>query len=94
MDYLQRKGQGAVNPPEERYFISTPCKRGHSGRRYKSTGACVECQRMHHVARHPPKNLTQPLNEQTIRQALAVLDEQDAQEAQYKLRRLPERAES
>jgi hypothetical protein len=49
-----------MNPPDERYFISTPCKRGHSGRRYKSTGACIECQRMHHLVRHPPKKLTQP----------------------------------
>lgn len=40
-----------MKPPEERYFISTPCKRGHSGRRYKSTGACVECMRLHRINR-------------------------------------------
>lgn len=36
---------------EERYFHGTPCKRGHVGRRYRSTGACVECMAMHSVAK-------------------------------------------
>lgn len=40
-----------MNPPDERYFTSTPCSRGHIGRRYKSTGACVECMAIHGKAK-------------------------------------------
>jgi hypothetical protein len=29
-----------MNP---RYYQGTPCKNGHEGRRYESTGGCVDC---------------------------------------------------
>jgi hypothetical protein len=36
-----------VNPPKERYVTGPPCKRGHPGRRYRSTGHCVDCMAIH-----------------------------------------------
>lgn len=39
----------------ERHYQGKPCKRGHVGKRYKSTGACVECMQMHHAAKMAKK---------------------------------------
>lgn len=36
-----------MNSVADRYYQGTPCRLGHSGRRYKSTGACVDCQATH-----------------------------------------------
>lgn len=40
-------------------YVGNPCQHGHDGRRYKSNGQCVECQRLHNASRvrkgHPPK---------------------------------------
>lgn len=41
-----------MNAPDERYFMGTPCKRQHVGRRYRSTGACVDCQSQHSKAQN------------------------------------------
>jgi hypothetical protein len=32
-------------------YQGTPCKRGHSGRRYVKGGACTECQKITDTAR-------------------------------------------
>lgn len=34
------------NATPDNIYIGEPCKRGHDGRRYRSSRACVECQRM------------------------------------------------
>ncbi len=35
------------------YYQGRPCKYGHSGERYASTGACRECIRLRDQARRP-----------------------------------------
>jgi len=43
----------------ERIYLGSSCKRGHDGRRYKSTGACVECMVMHSVEKRAKKKAAQ-----------------------------------
>lgn len=40
-------------PDPAKIFQGNPCKRGHDGQRWKSTGACVECARIR--ARQDPR---------------------------------------
>ena len=35
------------------HYQGRPCKYGHSGERYASTGACVECIRLRDQVRRP-----------------------------------------
>jgi hypothetical protein len=48
----------------ERMFIGVPCKRGHSGIRYKSNRGCVDCDRANTAA-----NLDYHLAYQRVRRA-------------------------
>lgn len=40
---LKRRGKRLKGPPRSKYQ-GKPCKFGHPGMRYSSTGSCVECQ--------------------------------------------------
>ena len=39
-------------------FQGTPCKYGHPGLRYRSTGGCVECARLGGIAKRQAKTQT------------------------------------
>jgi hypothetical protein len=52
------------------FYQGKPCKRGHEGKRYKSTGACVECMPILKAAfrqRKAQPNLNEELNHIGIR---------------------------
>ena len=41
----QSEREAASRLGQKRYTSTTPCRRGHVGERYVSTGACIECLR-------------------------------------------------
>lgn len=51
--YQQQPDQAklAARAAGKRKFAGSPCKRGHDGARYSSTGHCVDCMKLYNKLR-------------------------------------------
>lgn len=48
--------KSALIADQSRFFTGKPCKHGHVAERYVSSGGCVECLRLRHLAADPAEN--------------------------------------